>query len=412
MCAVMLWFASLPAHALSLAAAQAMLEQNNPELQQAAAEIRGREGEQHSAGLRPEPQLSFASGRYGAARGLGPGRWPDKRLESSLGVEWTLERGYKRQWRQREAGARLQAAHDGLQDTRRQLQAELALRYFELKAAQASQQVADDNRRSAEEGLQAAERRVKAGDLAPIERDRLAVEAMQIAEEAHASERALQDARSALAVLLGQPGQADRLIADDPWPELQPLSEASASASTLHERADLRAARADREAAEAALGHALSQRRRDIGIGFDVERAPEDLAGVSWGVSVTVPLGRPSRHVGERLRAEADLDQARLAYEQLHHQAVAGHRQAAQHLRAAHARRQRYEEHLAPTAHRTLDSVERAYRQGAAGLTDLLDARRAWREVEHALIDARADHAQALAVWRAASSIDFVTLPE
>lgn len=412
MCAVALWFASLPAHALSLATAHSILEKNNPELLQAAAEIRGREGEQRSAGLRPEAQLSFANGRYGAARGLGPGRWPDKRLESSLGVEWTLERGNKRQWRQREAGARLQAAQDGLHDVRRQLRSELEIRYFELKAAQASQQVADDNHRSAEEGLRATERRVQAGDLAPIERDRLAVEAMQIAEEAYAAERVLQDARSALAVLLGQPEHADRLTADDSWPDLQLPLETRVSADGLHERADLRVARADREAAEAALGHALSQRRRDIGVGFDVERTPEDLAGVSWGVSVTVPLGRPSRHEGERLRAEADLDQARLAYDQLQHQAQTGHRQAAEHLHAAQARRQRYEEHLAPTARRTLDAVESAYRQGAAGLTDLLDARRAWREVEHALIDARADHAQALAVWRAASTTVFATLPE
>ncbi|MDH1649583.1 TolC family protein, partial [Stenotrophomonas maltophilia] len=44
-------------------------------------------------------------------------------------------------------------------------------------------------------------------------------------------------------------------------------------------------------------------------------------------------------------------------------------------------------------------------RRGAASLTDLLDARRSWREFEAALIEARTDHAIALARWEAATSV-------
>jgi len=49
--------------------------------------------------------------------------------------------------------------------------------------------------------------------------------------------------------------------------------------------------------------------------------------------------------------------------------------------------------------------LELAYRRGAATLTDLLDARRSWREFEADLIDARLAHASALARWNAAITV-------
>jgi len=52
-----------------------------------------------------------------------------------------------------------------------------------------------------------------------------------------------------------------------------------------------------------------------------------------------------------------------------------------------------------------MEGLELAYRRGAATLTDLLDARRSWREFESDLVDARLAHASALARWNAAISV-------
>ena len=58
---------------------------------------------------------------------------------------------------------------------------------------------------------------------------------------------------------------------------------------------------------------------------------------------------------------------------------------------------------FAPASRQALDAIEFAYARGAAPLTDVLDARRVWRATQSDLAQARADHAKALASWRAAS---------
>lgn len=72
---------------------------------------------------------------------------------------------------------------------------------------------------------------------------------------------------------------------------------------------------------------------------------------------------------------------------------------------SAAQRRSDYEGLQSDAARRAVQGIELAYRRGAASLTDLLDARRSWREFEAALIEARADHAIALARWEAATSV-------
>ena len=72
---------------------------------------------------------------------------------------------------------------------------------------------------------------------------------------------------------------------------------------------------------------------------------------------------------------------------------------------SAAQRRTEYEGLHADAARKAVQGIELAYRRGAASLTDLLDARRSWRDFEAALIDARADHAIALARWEAATSV-------
>jgi cobalt-zinc-cadmium efflux system outer membrane protein len=61
------------------------------------------------------------------------------------------------------------------------------------------------------------------------------------------------------------------------------------------QRADLRAARSRLAAADAGVALARSERHRDIQLGVEAEREPTDISGVTWGVSLTIPLGGPSR---------------------------------------------------------------------------------------------------------------------
>jgi cobalt-zinc-cadmium efflux system outer membrane protein len=70
-------------------------------------------------------------------------------------------------------------------------------------------------------------------------------------------------------------------------------------------------------------------------------------------------------------------------------------------LQAAAERLQRYDESLLVEAKRAADSAEFAYKNGAIGVMDLLDARRTLRAIQIDAASARNDHSKALAAWQA-----------
>ncbi|WMJ69367.1 TolC family protein [Stenotrophomonas sp. 24(2023)] len=390
------------ASALTLADALRAMEAHNPDLRAAALELRGVQGDALTAALRPEAELALGTSKYSAQQGLGPGGPQHKRLDSTLGVGWTWERGGKRALRMRQADALLATAGLEVLDSRRQQQVAVQEAYFGLKAAQERAAIAEDNRRSSREQLAAADRQVAVGALAPVDRARLAVDDLAVADAARDAALDLGDARHALALLMGRDA-GDALSADDAWPQVD--SDGGRRAIDPQQRSDLRAARARLEAAEAGVALARSERHRDIQLGIEAEREPGDISGVTWGVSMTVPLGGASRARGAIQRAQADRDGAALALQHLHRQARAEMDQLQAALVAAQARRQAYEGAQGDSARRAVEGMELAFRRGAASLTDLLDARRSWRDFEAALIDARAGHAIALARWRAATTV-------
>jgi len=390
------------AWAISLQEAQRAMDAHNPDLRAAALELRGAQGDALTAALRPAPELSLGSSKISPKHGVGSGRWQDKRVDSTVGLGWTWERGGKRSLRMRQADALVEAAGLDMLDTQRRQQLALHEAYFGLKAAQDKFDVAEANRRNSTEQMVAAERQVASGAMAPVDRARLAVDDLAVADAARDAALDLRDARHALALLLGMDESAS-LSADDDWPDatLEPAS----SAADPQQRVDLRAARSRLAAADAGASLARSERRRDIQWGVEAEREPSDINGVTWGVSVTIPLGAPSRAHGGIQRAEADRDTAALELHALQRQAWAELDQLQASAASAAQRRQAYEGLQADSARKAVEGIELAYRRGAASLTDLLDARRSWRDFEAALIQARADHAVALARWNAATSV-------
>lgn len=390
------------ASALSLAEAQRAMDAHNPDLRAAALELRGVQGDAQSAALRPAAELSVGSSKISPKHGIGPGRWQDKRVDSTLGLGWTWERGGKRALRIRQADALLQVAGLEMFDARRRQQVALHEAYFGLKGAQERAQIAEANRQSSAEQMAAADRQVATGAMAPVDRARLAVDDLAVADAAREAALDLRDARHTLGLLLGRDDSGE-LSADDAWPDAAGV--AGTRAFDPQQRADLRAAHSRLAAADAGVALARSERHRDIQLGVEAEREPTDISGVTWGVSLTIPLGGPSRARGAIQRAEADRDTAALELQVLQREARAELDQLLASAQAAAQRRADYEGLHADAARKAVQGIELAYRRGAASLTDLLDARRSWRDFEAALIEARADHAIALARWGAATSV-------
>ncbi len=378
------------------------MEAHNPDLRAAALELSGVQGDAQTAALRPATELSIGTSKVSPRHGIGPGRWQDKRVDSTLGLGWTWERGGKRALRIRQAEALLEVAGLDMLDARRRQQVALHEAYFGLKGAQERARIADANRQSSAEQMAAADKQVATGAMAPVDRARLAVDDLAVADAAREAALDLRDARHALGLLLGSDDSRD-LSADDPWPDASSVADVRAFDPT--QRADLRAARSRLAAADAGVALARSERRRDIQLGVEAEREPTDISGVTWGVSLTIPLGGPSRARGAIQRAEADRDSAALELQVLQREARAELDQLQASVQSAAQRRSDYEGLQSDAARKAAEGIELAYRRGAASLTDLLDARRSWRDFEAALIEARADHAIALARWEAATSV-------
>lgn len=392
------------ATAMSLSDARQLMRERNTELLGAAAEVRGAHADAALAGLRPQPELSIGSSKISPHHGIGSGRWQHKRIDSTLGLEWTWERGGKRRLRTAQANASLQASHLDLLDTQRLQELALHEHYFELKAAEELAQLAQDNLDASAEALRAARQEVATGAMAPLQLTRLAADDLAVADQARQAQHALRAARAELALLLGLEA-GDALRADDPWPNVEQDVGSGTPAIALAERSDVSAAAQRLRSAEAGVALARSGRHRDVQVGVEMEREPEDISGVTWGLTLSVPLGGRARWQGEQARALADRDLAELELQQRQRQMRSEIDQLRLDAMAAVERRQAYEAMAAAGARSSLEGMELAYRRGAASLTDLLDARRSWRELETELIDARAGHALALARLRAATYV-------
>lgn len=400
--------APLAASAISLADALQGMQAHAPELAAAQLELRASAGDLHSAARRPVAELALGSGKYSRLEGLGPGKPHDKRLDSTVGVGWTWERGGKRHHRIAEAQSRQAAATFELLDVERSQRLAVHERYFTLKAASQALAVAQANLALSDAALQAVVRRIRSGDAPAIERDRLEIEHLKLDSDLRDADLHHQQAQQALALLIGVTDGAELLTADDDWPE--PVAEAAPDVQqVLLHRADLRAAQQRVETAQHARALAHSQRKRDLGLAIEAEREPGDVAGVTWGLSISVPLHGPRHHDGERVRAQAETELAELALHTARREATAELQQLQRNWQQASARRALYEARVTPAANSLRDGMELAYQRGGASLTDLLDARRAAREAEQALIEARLQHVLAQAQWLAATELSSST---
>lgn len=323
-----------------------------------------------------------------------------------LRIEQLFERGGKRELRAGVARAGEQAARMELADVTRQQRAALAGAYYDLLGAQQLLRIAQQNADGYARLVDAAERRLRAGDIASVDVARLRVEASRAANDARAAQGALADARVTLAAVLGLESQAARLQAvddfpalDAPDPSLPPSPERIEDA--LRARPDVAAARARVEAFARARTLAEQLRTRDVTIGVQAERAPS-YGGTVLGISASIPLFVNNDYRGDIQRAHAEHAQALEDEQRVRGAVVADIDRTAAQVSTALDRARRIAQDALPDAQRAAEGIEFAFARGAATLTDLFDARRQLAAVQAESIRARADFARTLVAYREA----------
>ena len=392
------------AAALPIADVLARVPDCSPDVLAAAGAAVGAAADLITAGQLPNPQLTVGAGAVGGA-GVGNGSVWSKTFDHQLRLDQVIERGGKPALRLASAEARQQVARADLGEARRQGRASAARIYFDLAAALARQRETSASVALNQDSQRALELRVRAGDAPALDAVRFGLDVIRQQADLRQSQAEVRGLRLQLAAQIGAEDQVDVLT---PTPDFGRIATPPLDlAPVLELRPDVVAARARVAAAEQARNLVRAQQIRDIGVGVALSHYPANQVNTSGtgntvSVSVTVPLFLRHAFEGDIARAEADVRLAEEVLRRVRLTAQADVLRARADWEAADARYRLIVEQLAPSAERVAAGAELAYRRGATGVLDVLDARRSLRAAQIERINAEADRARAAAQLEAA----------
>ncbi|ODV12788.1 MAG: hypothetical protein ABT22_05700 [Thiobacillus sp. SCN 64-317] len=346
---------------------------------------------------RPNPTLSLNTSGINARD---PGN--HAYLDTILRIDQPIERGGKRALRLGVADALLEASRSDESDSLRQQRMLARQAYFDLKAAEDRARLGRESARLAHQVLSKAEWRLKAGDLAPTDVERIRADTLRADSDASQAEVDHQRARLALAQLLAMESDAARLATADPWPRLTALP---ALQPDLNARPDVIAALHRVAAADQAIDLARAQRVRDVTVGAQFERNNQDPGSNLIGVGVSVPLFTGYDFRGELRQAYVARESAQDELERVKAAAAADFNQSTFEAGRLSERARHLRDEALPAARKASAAVQFAFSQGAASTLDVIDARRSLYAVETDTVNALDDAAKARAAWAAAMNL-------
>ncbi len=411
-CIVGICVALAPCHVngevLTLERTEILWREANIDLKLARHAINSAVGDVTTADRRENPNFSLSSTYLSPRAGLGSGGLRSKNADSVFRLEQLVERGDKRAHRTQSAEARLAAARFDAEEAERTGLIQLSQAYWDLKLAFEREHLADATAQLAREAVVAADKRLKVGDISAVDVSKLRVDNLRSENDARVARADRQKSQLAFAILIGRSTDAENLSCADDWPGASNASPPPVDRSPqLENRADVRAATARVAAAEAALEVARSLGKRDVTVGLQFEHYPtvgDQAPNNTWGLSVAIPLFASHRYEGEFIRAASELDQARDQAERTRALAKADAIRTENEFRTAKERIGSLESTLLPEAEKVTEAAEFAYRKGATGLLELLDARRTLRQIQQEAALAKSDYAKALVAMRLQST--------
>ena len=152
--------------------------------------------------------------------GLGPGSLIyDKRIDKSLGIDWTWERGDKRTFRTQTAKAIAQSSNLDVEETLVGQQILALNAFFDLFAAQSREDEISLIAQSYVKSFQTAQIRLKSGDISAQEAARISIEYQRSLTDVNAAQ--LERQKAALALVKSSSSKAFSAISN--WPKSFPV---------------------------------------------------------------------------------------------------------------------------------------------------------------------------------------------
>ncbi len=346
----------------------------NPGLQAARYGAAATEGAIVQSKARPNPELAFTQ--------------EDTRSDtrsSTFQINQLIELGGKREARMRMAEGEKAAAQASVFETQAALRYQLVTYFNELLLLQQRVQFASKTHALTVLATDAAEKRVQAGKVPPLEASRAQVAQANAALELQQAESLIVVAQQNLASLWG--GSAAEVgVASGDFYVTEEAPTADQLESLLEEAPAMLLARQTLEQSRAASELERARRVQDPTVSVGVKRAREvGRNQVVLGVSIPLPLF--DRNAGNQLQALRKVDQAEQKLQEQRLQLQAQVFSARQQLLSSHRQLGLLKSQIIPTAQSAYDVAVRGFTLGKFNFLDVLDAQRTLFESQRQLLD-------------------------
>jgi len=378
--------------------------------------------QQAAAAVKPSPTMVISANQFALPRVIS---YPRYLVETNgntaanstytIDVEKVIERGGKRELRISQAEIQTEVAEALLKDALRQQLFELKRAFLEAVFARENLRVIGDSLGYFNRTQQLLRAQVKEGYSAGVDLRRIGLELVEFQGDVGAAEQSYLQSLRDVFNLIGEgeaapiKGQA-RIVSGqitllptrvldviEGDLEVKPVSKGIEEIRrlALASRPDLRAAELEAKAAEAAVKLAEAERTRDVTLGAQYARSGSDNA---VGLALGIPISTRARANAAIAQATAAKLQAEAALQKTRAQVLTDVEKAFLAYSISRNRLNLFDSQVLRNAKEVRDIEEVAYREGARGLINFLDALRAYNKTLLGYNEAR--HDLALSVYQ------------
>jgi cobalt-zinc-cadmium efflux system outer membrane protein len=348
------------------------------------------------AGLRPNPvftygqdyQNVFGTGLTNDNNG-GPPEWNTR-------VDFTFERGAKRERRLDLARAQKSVAELALLNTIRQLLIDVENAYVDAQSARDSLAIARDNLKALQDVVDVNTSRVRAGDLAEVELNRSKLAALQYDNQVRTAELKLRSAILRLVLLMGRTGNQNIEVVGDLRADRPDIVSDQVREVAYNNRPDLLSIQRDQARSQADIRLQVAQGKVDLDVGVIYHHQYGYAYANSMGFFVQAPIPVWNRNQGEIARAKGEETQLQHRVDAMRAQIDNEVKTAYDQWLTSRTLVDRIEKDMLQQARDVRDTTEYSYRRGEASFVEFLDAQRAYNDTMQGYADARADYARNL----------------
>jgi cobalt-zinc-cadmium efflux system outer membrane protein len=354
-------------------------EVTNPNLRASRIGIQESRADEITAFLRPNPDLTVAADQITFFNG-NPYR-PFTEVEPTVALSYLIERRHKRQLRRESAQGATAIAISQLDDEERILLFGLRTAFVQVLQQKAVLAVARESLSYYDRVLGVSRDRLKAGDIAQVDFDRLDLQRVQFETDVQTALVNLRTAKIQFRALLNDQTPIDALDVKGPFDFTElitPLEEFRTIA--LDNRPDLRAAVQSVSKAKTDYKLAVANGSTDPTVGIDVARDPPIPAYI--GFSIDIPLRIFDRNQGEKERTRLDIGRNERLVDATRAQIFSDVDSAYVAIQSNLTLLRPYKAKYLAQAVRVRETIAFSYQHGGASLLDFLQSQQDYRSIQ------------------------------